>query len=191
MPSQPEHDETLSVLLDLSLDRESRVAELLPLVYEQLRATAAKLLATERADHTLQPTALVHEAYMRLAVGREVPWANRAHYYAAAIEAMRRILLDHARAKGRVKRGGGRAKVELRDVLELVQADSETILAVDDAIRRLESEAPESAEVVRLRFFGGLNRDQAAEVLGISPRQVGRLWTHGRSWLYRTLSEES
>jgi len=163
------------------------VDRLLPLVYEQLRRTAQLDLARERADQTLSATALVHEAYLKLVGPRELPWANRAHFYAAAAEAMRRILLDHARARGR--RDGGRIPLEeVRDVACLADAGSDRILAVDEALERLAAEDPEAAAIVRLRFYAGLSVEAAAEATGISPRTAARLWTYARAVLYRDLS---
>jgi RNA polymerase sigma factor (TIGR02999 family) len=161
---------------------------LLPLVYDQLRRAAQLQLATERAGHTLSATALVHEAYMKLAGPRDIPWANRAHFYTATAQAMRRILLDHARARGR--RGGEhRRLVEIGDVTDLASADADQIVAVDAALARLEQEDAEAAAIVRLRFYAGLSVDQAAETLGLSPRTAARLWTYARAVLFRALSE--
>jgi RNA polymerase sigma factor (TIGR02999 family) len=134
--------QTLSILLDESQSDDDRVARLLPLVYDQLRAVAERALAAERSDHTLQATALVHEAYLRLVGDRDVHWSSKAHFYVAAAEAMRRILIDHARSRGRVKRGSGRARLELTNVADLATADSSEILGFDAHFRRLESELP-------------------------------------------------
>jgi RNA polymerase sigma factor (TIGR02999 family) len=168
-------------------------AELLPLVYEQLRGLARRQMAGERAGHTLQPTALVHEAYLRLLRDRSVAWAGRAQFFCAAAEAMRRILVEHARARGRLKRGGGaaegggRRRVPL-SVLELATGeDPAEILALDEAVRRLEGENPELGAVVRLRFYAGLSVEEAAEVLGVSARSVKRDWSYARAWLFRVL----
>jgi RNA polymerase sigma factor (TIGR02999 family) len=160
--------------------------QLLPLVYEQLRAAAQRDLAIERVSHTLSATALVHEAYLKLVGPREIPWANRGHFYAAAAEAMRRILIDHARARGR--RGDARPLTEILDVAALAGAGSEKILAVDEALARLEREDPEAAAIVRLRFYAGLPVDEAAAALGLSPRSAARLWTYARAVLYRDLA---
>ena len=174
-------------------DRDAHAAaELLPLVYEQLRELARHRMAQERGDHTLEATALVHEAYVRLVGprgpgGDELPWANRAHFFSAAAEAMRRILIDHARARAGPKRGGGRKKLPL-DVLDLAaDADPTEILALDEAVSRLEQQSPSVAAVVRLRFFAGLSVAETAEALGVSTRTVEREWTYGRAWLARAL----
>jgi RNA polymerase sigma factor (TIGR02999 family) len=165
------------------------VSELLPLVYEQLRALARRQIAGERPGHTLTATALVHEAHLRLADGRRLPWASEAHFYVAAAEAMRQILLDHARSRNRVKRGGKRRRAPL-NVLDLAAApDPEEILALDEQLRRLGEHRPDAAAVVRLRFFAGLTVDRTAEVLGQSPRQVDRLWSYARAWMYRELEK--
>jgi RNA polymerase sigma factor (TIGR02999 family) len=164
--------------------------QLLPLVYDQLRAVAQQRMAGERAGHTLQATALVHEAFVRLVGPREIPWQDQAHFYAAAAESMRRILVDHARAKKREKRGGKQQRVAL-NVLDLAQTEnSEEILALDEAFCRLEQREPEAAEVVRLRFFAGLSVDQTAEALGVSPRTVDRRWKFARAWLFRELQRQ-
>ena len=161
-------------------------ADLLPLVYKQLRDLAKHRIKQEDPAHTLQATALVHEAYLRVA--GSAGFANRAHFFKAAAEAMRRILIDHARAKGAAKRGGRRA-VELTScILDLASVpDAGQILALDEAIERLEQESPQSAAVVRLRFYAGLTVDETAEALDVSPRAVNREWTYARAWLYRTL----
>lgn len=164
------------------------IDHLLPAVYEEVRAVAASYMRRERSDHTLQPTALVHEAYLKLIGPREVPWAGRGHFYAAAVDAMRQILIDHARKRGR--RGGWPTPFsEIGEVAELVGADPEKILAVDAAVVRLEAEDPEAAAVVRLRFYAGLSVDETARALGTSSRTAARLWTYARAVLYRMLTE--
>ncbi len=167
---------------------EPRAAEeLLPLVYQQLRAAAQLQMASEREGHTLQPTALVHEAFLKLVGDREMPWQNRRHFYAAAAEAMRQILLDHARAKGRQKRGGDRRRVPL-SVADIADSwNFEEIVSLDEALRRLELRDERIGEVVRLRFYAGLSIEQTAESLDISPATVKRRWEFGRTWLFREL----
>ena len=162
--------------------------QLLPLVYTQLRKTAQRHLASEASGHTLSATALVHEAYLRLVGPREVAWGSRAHFYVAAAEAMRRILLDHARARGR--RGGKRRPLsEVPDVAALAAMGSDEILAVDEAIERLEQEDPQAARLVRLRFYAGLSVDEAAQALELSARTAARLWIYARALLYRDLTD--
>lgn len=164
--------------------------ELLPLVYEKLRMLARQRLSAERSDHTLQATALVHEAYVRLAEDN-VLFASALHFYHAAAQSMRRILVDHARARGRDKRGGPeplRRLANLSTVLDLASTDnSEEILAFDESICRLEVQMPEAAQVVRLRFFAGLSIAETASAMEISPRTVDREWQFARAWLYRDL----
>lgn len=156
-------------------------------VYEELHAIANRHMRGERHDHTLGATALVHEVYVRLLGGEALPLPNRAGFFHAAAEAMRRILIEHARGRGRLKRGGGRRRISL-DVVDLTSDEQAgEILAVDEAIRRLEQEDSDSAEVVRMRFFAGLSVDEAASVLNRSPRTVAREWAYARAWLYRFL----
>lgn len=167
---------------------------LLPMVYEQLRRAAQLHLASERPGHTLQATALVHEAYLKLVGPREVPWAGRAHFYAAAAEAMRQVLLDHAKARLRVKRGGALRRIDLDHVATLggpvaedPAPDQEEFVALDDALRRLASRDPRMAEVVRLRFYAGLEISQVALLLDVSERTVKNDWTFARAWLEREM----
>ena len=176
-----------SVLRQVSNGDQAAAGDLLPLVYDQLRALAQQRLIQERPGHTLQATALVHEAYLKLVGPRDIPWAGQAHFYAAAAEAMRRILVDHARRRNREKRGGKGGRVHL-NVLDLANAEnSEEILALDEALCRLEQQEPEVGKIVRLRFFAGLSVDQTAESLGVSPRTVDRRWKFARAWLFREL----
>jgi len=163
--------------------------ELLPLVYQSLKELARQRMSLERPGHTLQATALVHEAYLRL-VGKNMRFAGRVQFYHAAAQAMRRILVEHARARGRIKRGGGALRVPI-NILDLAeQGDREEILALDEAIRRLEEHTPDIAAVVRLRFFAGLTVEQTAEALSMGRRSVDRAWAYARVWLYRELYGE-
>jgi RNA polymerase sigma factor (TIGR02999 family) len=163
--------------------------ELLPLVYQSLKELARQRMSLERPGHTLQATALVHEAYLRL-VGKNVRFAGRIQFYHAAAQAMRRILVEHARARGRVKRGGAARRVPI-NILDLAEeASRDEILALDEAIRRLEEHTPDIAAVVRLRFFAGLTVEQTAEALSIGRRSVDRAWAYARVWLFRELYEE-
>ncbi len=183
----PETSE-VTLLLEKASAGDARAAhELLPLVYDQLRKAAQKQMAAERPDHTLQATALVHEAYIRLVGPGEMSWENRAHFYVAAAEAMRRVLIDHARRKTRVKRGGVRRQVPLSAVDLAQDPDLDEIMSVDDAIRRLEERDERMARIVRLRFFAGLGVGETAAVLGLSDRTVRREWTLARAWLHREL----
>lgn len=197
MSPTPPHAEDATLLMAAAAGGDKLAADrLLPLVYDQLRAAAQKYMMGEAKGHSLSATVLVHEAYLKLAGPREVPWAGRAHFYIAAAEAMRRVLLDHAKARGREKRGGAggagvpRRRVDFASVAELaVVADSEEIVSFDAALRRLEVESPDAARVVQLRFFSGLSVEQAALAIRVSDRTVNRLWTFGRAWLHRAIRE--
>jgi RNA polymerase sigma factor (TIGR02999 family) len=184
----------LTRLLRRAAEGESAAAEqVLPLVYEHLRAIARQRMALERAGHTLQATALVHEVYQRVLGAAEISWADRSHFYHVAAEAMRRLLIEHARKRGRVKRGGGggeRLRVPL-SVLDLAaEQDEDQILALDGALRRLEGVDPDAAEVVRLRFYAGLTIEQTAEAMGQSPRTTKRDWVFARAWLHQALHDQ-
>ena len=161
---------------------------LLPLVHERLRAIAAQRMAGERSGHTLQASALVNEAYLKLLGEDRLGWESKAHFYAAAAEAMRRILIDHARGKGRAKRGAGRIQLPL-DVVELAARDNAAeILSVDEAIRRLEKQDERMGKIVKLRFFAGLTEQETGKALGITDRTVRREWTLARAFLQRELT---
>jgi len=165
--------------------------QLLPLVYDELRKLAAALMAREAPGQTLQATALVHEAYLRLVGGESGrPWDGRGHFFAAAAEAMRRILVENARRKQGPRRGGGRLRLDLPDVGESTQVSPEDLLALDEALTRLAAVAPQKAELVKLRFFAGMTIPQAAAVLGISHATAERHWTYARVWLYSDLHGE-
>ena len=172
------------------LSRADVLERLAPIVYDELRLMAAGQLRGERPDHTLQPTALVNEAYVRL-VGGAHPWEHRSHFYRAAAQAMRRILVDHARKRRRIKRGGPRIQVPLTDALTSSWDHPDRFLALDEAIRRLEGQDARAAEVVRLRFFAGLSVQETAQALGLSERTVKREWTFARAWLHDRLGAES
>jgi RNA polymerase sigma factor (TIGR02999 family) len=163
--------------------------ELLPLVYDELRRLAAARLAREAPGHTLEATALVHEAYLRLVVGEpDPPWDNRGHFFAAAAEAMRRILVEAARRRGRQKRGGGRARLDL-DPASIAASDaSDDLLDLDGALARLAAVEPRAAEVLKLRVFAGLTLRQAADALSISPRSADNDWAYARAWLLADLN---
>jgi len=158
-------------------------AELLPLVYDELRKLAAARMASERPDHTLQTTALVHEAYLRLVGDVSQTWVSRGHFFAAAAEAMRKVLVDHARRKKRLRRGGNLKRQELSDAPQPTGPDPATILAVDESLEQLAAEDAIAAAIVRLRFFAGLSMDDAADVLGVSRATAYRHWAYARAWL--------
>jgi len=165
--------------------------ELLPLVYEELRKLAMHRMANEAAGHTLQPTALVHEAWLRLVGGEaSAQFQNRAHFFAAAAEAMRRILIDRARRKQAVRHGGEQQRVELEEVDIASPADDDHLLALSEALDKLAVEHKAEAELVKLRYFVGMTIDEAAEALGISPRTAKYYWTHARAWLFREIRAE-
>jgi RNA polymerase sigma factor (TIGR02999 family) len=191
MPVSDSSDDFARLLDRASAGDLNAARELLPLVYQQLRACAAQLMATERPGHTLQPTALVHEAYLRLVGQGQTCWENRAHFYVAAAESMRRILIEHARRRGRQKRGGDWRKISLNSV-DLAGKDVplDEILSVDEAIRRLEEKDERMAKIVQLRFFAGLSVQETATLLGISDRTVRREWALARAWLFRNLSDD-
>jgi RNA polymerase sigma factor (TIGR02999 family) len=164
-------------------------AELLPLVYDELRKLAAARLTGEKAGHTLQPTALVHEAYLRL-VGGEQPqdWNGRGHFFAAAAEAMRRILVESARRKGRLRHGGGRKRLTLADLDVAAESPDADVLALSEALDRLAAVNPRAAELVKLRYFAGLTGREAAGVLIVSPRKADQMWAYARAWLLDCLN---
>lgn len=161
---------------------------LLPVVYEELRAMAQSLLHSEHPDHTLQATALVHEAYLKLAGQDDARWRNRAHFFAVAGQAMRRILVDHARGRRRIKRGGGERPLLLSDVCAITPQRDIEILALDEAMQQLAEGDPMDARIVEMRFFAGLEVAEIAEILGVSSKTVQRHWNYSRTWLYRALS---
>jgi len=163
-------------------------ADLLPLVYDELRKLAAARMAEEKAGHTLQPTALVHEAYLRLVGGQQSQdWDGRGHFFAAAAEAMRRILVESARRKQRERHGGNFRRVDLLDAEVAAATDDEQLLLLDKSLTRLVDARPQAAELVRLRFFAGLSVEEAATLIGLSPRTARRLWAFARAWLRRDM----
>ena len=189
-PMTPDIDraEVTGLLLAWSQGDSEALEKLLPVVYEQLRGVAGKMLSQERQGHTLQSTALVHEVYMRLIDLERVRWSDRAHFFAIAAKIMRRVLVDHARHNARLKRGGDQRKVSL-DALHDVSLDRPPdMLVLDRALLDLAARDGEQAKLVELRFFGGLNREEIAEVLGISPATVSRRWRMARAWLFRHLA---
>jgi RNA polymerase sigma factor (TIGR02999 family) len=162
--------------------------ELLPLVYEELRRLAAQKMARESPGQTLQATALVHEAWLRLGGDEQPEWQNRAHFFAAAAEAMRRILIDNARRKQTLRHGGGEQRVNLAALELAVNLDDEQLLALSEALEQLAAHDARKAELVKLRFFAGLTIEQAARVLGVSGPTAKRDWTYARAWLFREMN---
>ena len=160
---------------------------LLPLVYQELRRLAAQKMAREAPGHTLQPTALVHEAWLRLVGDSNQEWDNRGHFFAAAAESMRRILIENARRKHALKRGDQFERAKLDNIEVAILADPEALLLVNDALEKLEQEDPEAAQLVKLRFFAGMTNEEAGQALGVSARTAKRYWTFARAWLFREL----
>jgi RNA polymerase sigma factor (TIGR02999 family) len=182
--------EITRILNSIGDGNSSAASELLPHVYDELRRLAASKMRHEKPGQTLQPTALVHEAYVRIFDSEQVSWDGRGHFFAAAAEAMRRILIDAARRRQSLKRGGDRARHSVEDGDALVESsDIDALLDLDDALTRLAKEDPDSARLVELRYFGGLTVDETAEVLGVSPRTVKRNWAFARAWLGKELTK--
>jgi RNA polymerase sigma factor (TIGR02999 family) len=172
---------------------DSRAAEqLLPLVYDELRRLAAEKMAQEKPGQTLQATALVHEAYLRLVDGKVARhWQSRTHFFTTAAEAMRRILVDQARRKGRLKRGGAMDRIEFNPDCAISESSSPDLLALDEALTRLAGRDPAGAELVKLRFFAGMTMSEAADALGVSLATAERYWTFAKAWLFAELSDHS
>ena len=189
-PQSPPHEVT-QLLLDWNEGNSDALEKLMPLVYKELRRLAHQYLNKERAGHTLLTTDLVHEAYLRLVDQRRVHWQNRAHFFGIAAKLMRRILVDHARGKKRVKRGAGARRVSLDEAATVSRESKVDILALNQALTRLAEIDQRKARVVELRFFGGLEVEEAAEFLGLSPITVLRDWKMAKAWLHRALSDES
>ena len=176
------------LLLDWSAGDKAALDRILPIVYNELRKQAARYLQRERAGHTLQTTALINEAYIRLVDQKNVRWQNRAHFFGISAQLMRRILVDHARAKHRTKRGGSDIRVSLSDANLVVKETDLDIVAVDEALERLAQIDEQQSRVVELRFFAGLSVEETAEVLKISPATVKRDWSMAKAWLHRELT---
>jgi RNA polymerase sigma factor (TIGR02999 family) len=205
--NEPPDGRVTQLLIDWSAGDQRALGELMPLVYGELRRLADRQLRAERANHTLQRTALVHEAYLRLINQRNVSWQGRAQFIGLAAQLMRRILIDHARARRRVKRGGGVAPVSLNqtgvilgsgdedgprgEALELAEDPTVDLSAIDSALSRLETLDPKQGRIVELRFFGGLSIEETAKVVGVSPATVKREWALARAWLRRELVSET
>jgi RNA polymerase sigma factor (TIGR02999 family) len=191
-PDESSADLPVSRILKRVSEGEVRAAEeLLPLVYDELRRLAAARMKNEVTEHTLQPTALVHEAYLRLLRSEPQSWDNRRHFFSAAAEAMRRILIEHARSRDRIKRGGELHREPLADIAISLSVDLSEIIAVHEVLEEFEREMPDKAELVKLRYFAGLDEVSAAETLGISRATASRWWTFSRAWLFQKISERS
>ncbi len=163
--------------------------KLLPLVYDELHRQALGFFSRERPGHTLQPTALVNDVYLRLVGQHDVSWKNRAQFFGVAAQMMRRILLSHARARRAGKRGGGEQRITLQEGLAAAPERDVNLLAVDEALTKLEAIDPEKSRMVELRFFSGMSVEETAEVMGVSPRTIDRQWQTAKAWLYREISE--
>jgi RNA polymerase sigma factor (TIGR02999 family) len=191
-PRDPEEPETppdvTALLLSWSGGEAAAADRLIPVVYEELHRQAARAMRREGHSHTLQATALVHEAYLRLVDQQRVQWRNRAHFFGIAAEVMRRVLVDHARARDAAKRGGGAQRLTLGDALGVPSDGTDAdVLALHEALERLALLDPDQARLVELRYFGGLNIEESAEALGVSPATVKREWAVARAWLRREL----
>jgi RNA polymerase sigma factor (TIGR02999 family) len=165
--------------------------KLLPLVYDELRRHAAARLAREAAGQTLQPTALVHEAWLRIVGTGDHTWQNRAHFFGAAAEAMRRILIENARRKARLKRGGSQLRLDVDELELAATTPDEKVLLIDEALERLEAQDPEKARVVLLKFFGGYTNQEVAESMGVTERTVERHWAYAKAWLFQTIRTQT
>ena len=175
------------ILVEVSRGNGQAAEELLPLVYDELRRIAGARMAQEAAGHTLQPTALVHEAWLRMVGEGARTWQNRAHFFGAATEAMRRILIDSARRKSRLKRGGNRERVDIDDLDLAAATPDDKMLLIDEALERLQTEDAEKAKIVVMKFFGGLTNQEVALSLGVTERTVERQWAYARAWLFREI----
>lgn len=188
--SQPTTQEITRLLLAWSAGDKSALDELMPIVYAELRRLARGFMRRQPSDHTLQTTALVNEAYLRLIDSSRVNWQNRTHFFAISAQLMRRILVDFARARGSLKRGGEAQKVELDEALAIPLEPKTDLVALDDALKILAEMNPRQSQVVELRYFGGLSEEEIADHLEISVRTVRRDWSVARAWLYRELNKD-
>jgi RNA polymerase sigma factor (TIGR02999 family) len=186
----PTRSDVTQLLQQWSEGHQDALERLVPQIYAELRRLAAGYLWHERRDHTLQATALVHEAFLKLVDQRSVRWQSRAHFFGIAAQAMRRILVDHARAHSAAKRGDGERPLPLDEAVAIGAMPDTDLLALNEALTRLESIDPRQSRVVELRFFGGLTMEETAEVLHISPATVGREWTLAKAWLYAELERK-
>lgn len=188
MTQRPRQHEITELLAEWRDGNQSALDELYPLVYDELHRLARRYMSRERKGHTLQTTALIHEAYVRLVDQRNVQWANRSHFFAISAQIMRRILIDHARRHAYAKRGGGARQVSLEEAATIVPDHSEELLRLDEALKSLAEMDPRRSQVVELRYFGGLNNEEIAGVLHISENTVTRDWNMARAWLYQQLT---
>jgi len=190
IPSLPPQEVT-QLLVDWGNGNQAALDRLMPVVYTELRQLAHRYMRRERPGHTMQTTALIHEAYLRLVDQNQVRWQHQAHFFGIAARLMRQILIEHARSRTRAKRGGGVGTISLDEAAIVSQARATALLALDDALERLATIDPRKSQVVELRFFGGLSVEEAAQVLNIAPNTVLRDWRMAKAWLRREISHES
>jgi len=191
MSDTPTPDGVTQLLVEWQNGNQQALDSLIPLVYQELRAIAGRYLSHESPGHTLQSTALVHEAYFKLIGQRRVRWQNRAHFFGIAAQMMRRILIDHARHQVRDKRGGGAPKLSLDEAVATAEMETDVdLLALDEALTSLALIDPRGARIIELRFFSGLTLDETAEVVGVSAGTVKRDWSAARAWLYREMRQK-
>ncbi len=188
--SQPSTHEVTQLLVEWSNGDKAALDKLMPLVHAELRRLAHRYMSRERPGHTLQTTALVNEAYVRLVNRKDVHWQNRAHFFAIAAELMRTILVDHARSHAYAKRGGGAQKIELDEAMIVSQERAAEVVALDDVLKELAKIDPQQSRIVELRFFGGLTIEETAEVFGLSPATIKREWSTAKAWLYHELAKK-
>jgi RNA polymerase sigma factor (TIGR02999 family) len=186
--TQPPTHEVTQLLIEWSNGDKTALDKLMPLIHEELRGLAHHYMRRERSDHTLQTSALVNEAYIRLVNRKGVQWQNRAHFFAIAAQSMRSILVDHARSHAYAKRGGGAHKIELDEAMIVSQERAAEVVALDGALKELAEFDPQQSRIVELRFFGGLTIEETAEVVKLSPATIKREWSTAKAWLYHQLS---
>jgi len=187
----PARHQITELLAEWREGNQSALDELYPLVYDELHRLARRYMSRERKGHTLQTTALINEAYVRMVDQKNVNWANRSHFFAISAQIMRRILIDHARRNAYAKRGGGAQQVSLEEVAALVPEQGRELMRLDEALKSLAERDPRRSQVVELRYFGGLNNEEIAGVLQVSENTVTRDWNMARAWLYQQLSENA
>ncbi|HJS23790.1 MAG TPA: sigma-70 family RNA polymerase sigma factor [Pyrinomonadaceae bacterium] len=191
MKNSPTRHQITELLAEWREGNQSALDELYPLVYDELHRMARRYMSRERKDHTLQTTALINEAYVRLVDQKNVNWANRSHFFAISAQIMRRILIDHARRHAYAKRGGGAQQVSLEEVAAITPEQGRELVRLDEALKSLAERDPRRSQVVELRYFGGLNNEEIAGVLHVSENTVTRDWNMARAWLYQQLSENA
>ncbi len=191
MKQNPARHQITELLAEWRDGNQSALDELYPLVYDELHRLARRYMSRERKGHTLQTTALINEAYVRLVDQKNVNWANRSHFFAISAQIMRRILIDHARRHAYAKRGGGARQVSLEEVAAVIPDQGRELVRLDEALKSLAERDPRRSQVVELRYFGGLNNEEIAGVLNVSENTVTRDWNMARAWLYQQLSENA